>query len=175
MKTILVFVQTLDGKITKGNDPHVFRWTSKEDQEYFKNIWKTSKLLVMGSGTFDHDPIKPTPENHLLIMTSRPEHYKAREVKGQLEFTSESPRELSDRFAKAGYDQITVVGGAHIAASFLAEGLVDEIWLTIEPRIFGEGINFVTGKAIDVPLQLLKFEKVNEEGTLILKYAVKKS
>jgi dihydrofolate reductase len=174
MKTILVFVQTLDGKITKGNDPHVFRWTSKEDQAYFKNIWNTSTLLVMGSGTFDHDPIKPNPDNHLLIMTSRPERYKEREVKGQLEFTSESPREVHERFDKAGYEQITVVGGAHIAGSFLADGLIDEIWLTIEPKIFGEGINFVTGKALDVSLQLVKLEKVNEQGTLILKYAVQK-
>src|SRR5580700_7386253 len=98
MKTIVVFVTTLDGKITKWGDPHVFRWSSKEDQTYFKKTWSESPLIIMGSATFDFAPIKPTPNQLLVIMTKNPAKYKQYEVAGQLEFSDESPRELSERF-----------------------------------------------------------------------------
>jgi dihydrofolate reductase len=67
-----------------------------------------------------------------------------------------------------------VVGGAHIGTSFLKEQLIDELWLTIEPRIFGAGSNFAIEEKLDINLQLIKCEKVNTRGTLITKYAVLK-
>ena len=68
-----------------------------------------------------------------------------------------------------------VTGGQHIATSFLKEGLIDELWLTIEPKIFGMGENFVTQEKLDIDLNLISCEKVNERGTLITKYVVIKS
>jgi len=67
-----------------------------------------------------------------------------------------------------------LVGGPHVATSFLKEQLVDELWLTIEPRIFGKGGNFVIEDDLDIDLALLSCEKVNERGTLITKYALLK-
>ncbi|HXB30351.1 MAG TPA: hypothetical protein VNW49_11060, partial [Puia sp.] len=56
--------------------------------------------------------------------------------------------------------------------SFLQAQLIDEIWLTIEPKIFGVGDNFATGTKLDIDLHLIQSEKVNDQGTLITKYAV---
>lgn len=67
-----------------------------------------------------------------------------------------------------------VVGGPHIATSFLKEQLIDEIWLTIEPKIFGTGGNFVRVENLNINLRLIHFEKVNEHGTLITKHQVLK-
>lgn len=67
-----------------------------------------------------------------------------------------------------------VVGGAHIATSFLKDQLVDEIWLTIEPKIFGVGGNFVIEEQLDINLRLINLDKVNEQGTIISKYEVLK-
>lgn len=172
MKITLVFVTTLDGKVTKWGDPHVFQWSSKEDQAYFKKTWNVAKLIIMGSGTFDFDPVKPSPDRLLVIMTSDPSKYQKYEVQGQLHFTNESPKQLFDRFKSEGHEQMLLVGGPHIATSFLKENLVDELWLTLEPKIFGSGGNFVVDSKLDVSLRLLTSEKVNEQGTLINKYAV---
>jgi dihydrofolate reductase len=65
-----------------------------------------------------------------------------------------------------------VVGGAHIATSFLKEQLIDELWLTIEPKIFGVGGNFVIEEKLDIKLQLISCERVNLQGTLITIYSV---
>ena len=67
-----------------------------------------------------------------------------------------------------------VVGGPHIATSFLKEQLIDELWLTLEPKIFGIGGNFATDVKLDINLRLIHYEKVNKQGTLITKYEVLK-
>jgi dihydrofolate reductase len=175
MKTIVVFVTTLDGKITKWGDPHVMRWSSKEDQAYFKKLWSESPLTIMGSGTFDFDPIQPSPNSLLIVMTHEPEEYTRFVVPGKLEFTLETPSEIVERFTGRGYEKMLVVGGPHVATSFFKAGLVDEMWLTLEPKIFGEGGNFAVGVELDIELALISMEKVNERGTLILKYRVLKS
>jgi dihydrofolate reductase len=174
MKTILIFVSTLDGKVTKWGDPNVKLWSSHQDQDYYKKIWNDSRLIVMGINTFNADPRKPTSNHHLVVMTSHPHKYKSLDVLGQLEFTNESPAEIVTRFDKEGREQMLVVGGPHVATSFLKEQLIDELWLTIEPRIFGTGGNFAMEEKLDISLRLLHFEKVNEEGTLITKYEIVK-
>ncbi len=59
-----------------------------------------------------------------------------------------------------------------ISDTYLKEQLIDELWLTIEPKIFGTGGNFVIEEQLDINLKLTSCEKVNEQGTLITKYAV---
>ncbi len=175
MKIILIFVVTLDGKITKWDNPFVRTWSSKTDQQYFNKIWNDSKLIVMGSNTYNADRIRPSPNHLLVIMTGDPPGYKDQYIMGQLEFTNETPAQLATRFNKERYDQMLVTGGQHIATSFLKEGLIDELWLTIEPKIFGMGENFVTQEKLDIDLNLISCEKVNERGTLTTKYVVIKS
>jgi dihydrofolate reductase len=174
MKVILVFVSTLDGKATRWDDPEVRNWSSESDQEYFTAIWRESPLIVMGANTFKADPPKPSAGKLIVVMTSRPDSYKKFEVSGQLEFLDVTPRQLLLLYEK-GYSQMLVVGGPHIAAAFLKEELIDELWLTIEPRIFGMGSDFVANEKLDVHLQLLSCKKVNDNGTLITRYSVRRT
>jgi dihydrofolate reductase len=172
MKTILIFVTSLDGKVTKWGDPNVKAWSSHQDQDYYTKVWSDSKLIVMGSNTFNAEPKTPSSSHLLVIMTKHPETYKNLESPGQIEFTNETPGALSERFKLQGWGQMLVVGGPHIATSFLKEQLVDELWLTLEPRIFGTGGNFATSEQLDIALRLIDSWKVNEHGTLISRYAV---
>jgi dihydrofolate reductase len=174
MKTILIFVSTLDGKITKWGEPKVSSWSSHQDQDYYKKVLNESRLIIMGSNTFNADTFKPSADHQLIIMTGHPDKYKNLEITGQIEFTNESPFDLIARFISKEHKQILVVGGPHIATSFLKEQLIDEVWLTIEPKIFGTGGNFATEVDLDINLHLIHCEKVNEQGTLITKYAVLK-
>ncbi len=175
MKKILVFVSSLDGKITKWENPHVRSWSSKSDQDYFTGIWNDAELIVMGRDTFTPDPVRPDSKRLLLIMTSQPSKFKSMEIPGQLEFSDESPSKIVKRFEKTRVKEMLIVGGAHVATSFLKEQLIDELWLTIEPKIFGVGSNFVVGEKLDIKLKLLDYQKANEEGTLITRYEVIKN
>ena len=66
------------------------------------------------------------------------------------------------------------MGGPHVATFFLRDQLIDELWLTVEPKIFGTGGNFVIEEKFDIRLVLLNSEKINDQGTLINKYRVLK-
>lgn len=171
MKVILVFVSTLNGKITRGEDPEVRHWSSKSDQEYYSRVWKNSELVVMGSKTFNDNVIKPSGGRLVVVMTRNPHLYKDREVPGQIEFSNLSPSGLVDKYRKSGAPLMTVVGGPLIATSFIKEYLVDELWLTLEPRLFGSGFNLIADSDLDAKLKLIDIVKVNEEGTLITKYS----
>ena len=175
MKKILVFVSTLDGKVTQWDDPFVRKWSSKADQDYFSRLFKESELIVMGSTTYNAAPIKPSPSHLMVIMTREPSKYDAKTVAGQVEFTNETPTQLVTRFSKKGYKLMTVVGGPHVASSFLKDELIDELWLTVEPRIFGQGESLVSEEKLNITLKLISCEKLNDEGTLLTKYAVVKS
>jgi dihydrofolate reductase len=174
MKTILIFVSTLDGKVTKWDQPRVSLWSSHQDQDYYKKIWNESRLIVMGSNTFNAEQVNPSASHQIIIMTSHPGKYKSLEIPGQIEFTNEPPVELISRFIIKGHQQMLVVGGPHIATSFLKEQLIDELWLTFEPKIFGLGSNFATDVELNINLRLIHSERVNDQGTLITRYAVLK-
>jgi len=148
--------------------------SSHQDQDYYKNVLNESRLIVMGSNTFNADTFTASASHQLIIMTGHPDKYKSEDVPGQVVFTNESPVELTARFKNNGHKQMLVIGGPHVATSFLKEQLIDELWLSLEPKIFGTGGNFVTGVQLDINLRLISSEKVNEQGTLITKYAVLK-
>jgi dihydrofolate reductase len=174
MRIILVFVSTLDGKITKWGDPKVSSWTSEEDKKYFRKIWNEAPVIIMGSNTFLAEKLGSEKDHLIVVMTRNPSTYKDKEIRGRLEFSDESPAQLAARFEKASFGTMLVVGGAQVATSFLKAELIDEIWLTLEPRIYGKGGSFVIEQELDLKLQLISCGQVNPEGTLITKYKVLK-
>jgi dihydrofolate reductase len=175
MKTFLVFVASLDGKVTKWGNSDVKTWSSHQDQEYYRKVWNENFLIVMGSYTFNTDQKQPSADHLLMVMTGHPERYSHKQVAGQLEFTSESPRTLVSRLEKEGHKSMLIIGGPRVATSFLKDQLIDEVWLTIEPKIFGMGSNFAIGEKLDINLRLIHFDEVNKQGTLIARYEVIKN
>lgn len=172
MKIILVFVSSLDGKISKWGSEHVREWSSKEDQEYYKQIWDDYNLIVMGSTTYIQEKFSASNKRLLVIMTKHIVKYKEYEVPEQIIFTDNNPVELVEQFKRKGFETMVVIGGPHVATSFFEKQLIDELWLTIEPKIFGTGSSFVVDQKLDIDLKMLSCEKVNEQGTLIAKYSI---
>ena len=172
MKIILLDVSSIDGKITKGQGNDISEWSSVEDFEHFSKVREENNLLVMGSGTFEAVHPQPEKERLRIVLTSRPKKYEKFFVSGQIEFTNKSPKMLVNQLEKQGYKQMLLVGGGRVATAFLRENLVDELWITIEPKIFGIGEPLVTSEKMDIDLQLFELKKLNERGTLLLKYKI---
>lgn len=174
MKLILVMVTTLDGKSTRGKETNNHTWTSPEDQKHFQQILQTAKLIIMGSGTYE--PAKNTMEHRTdllrVVITRDPNKYESEKIPGKLEFTNESPASLIKRLESKGFAEGYLVGGAHTNTEFLKQGIVTELWQTLEPKILGVGNGIVGEEAVDITLKLLSTERMNEHGTLLLKYEV---
>lgn len=73
---------------------------------------------------------------------------------------------------KRGYEKALLVGGEQVSTQFFKESLVNELWLTIEPYIFGYGNSLLSNEKLNVSLELKTLKKLNNKGALLLKYKV---
>lgn len=173
MKIILAVVTSLDGRTTKGNEPGQV-WASAEDQKHIHELIESSSVIVMGSNTYREVKArqKLSPTTKRIIMTHEPEVYAEDVVPGQREFTNESPKELVVRLETEGYKEGLLLSGEKLSSAFLADNLVNELWVTIEPLLFGSGKGITTILPATLCLNLESSEKLNKQGTLLLKYTV---
>lgn len=174
MKIILLVVSSINGKITRGNEPDIYKWTSSEDQDiYFGKITR-AKLIVMGRKTYEQAKhlMKHNASRTRVVMTRNPRKYAGVAVPHVLEFTSDTPAKIVERFEKRGVREALVVGGQEINHAFLEAGLVSELYVTLEPHIFGTGKSMFQEKSLDVSVKLKKTEILNKKGTVLLMYKV---
>ncbi|MDP3726805.1 MAG: dihydrofolate reductase family protein [bacterium] len=175
MKVIIVMAASLNGKITRGEDNNIYSWTSKEDAKLFFSLIAKNNLIVMGRKTYEaaQKYIKLQKGKLRIVLTHNPKRYLTERVAGCLEFSSETPQKLAHRLEQEGHKKMLVVGGGAVNGLFLKAALVDEIWLTIEPKIFGTGKPLVGNRELDVALRLKSVRRLNKQGTLHLRYSVK--
>lgn len=176
MKVTMVMVSSADGRITKGGTSGTGEWASAEDQEIFRDLIHRSDCEIMGANTYRaaRPFIKPSVDMPRIVITRDPEQFAEDAAKPGLTFTSDSPEAILDGVRSTGYENILLVGGGAINALFLDVGLVDEISLSLEPKIFGDGLPLTGPIANMVELQLIDCKKLNQRGTLLLHYLVVK-
>jgi dihydrofolate reductase len=164
MKVFIIAALTADGFI--GRDAgHLADWTSPEDKKLFVSLTKQAGTMVMGARTFATIG-KALPGRRTLVYTSKPEAFSVEGV----EATNEAPEVLLQRLADEGVEQVAICGGASIYGLFMRAGLVDELYLTIEPVLFGAGITLFDAPT-QTTLRLLESRPLND-NTVLLHYAV---
>lgn len=161
-----MMAMTADGKIAKNSD-HFPDWTSKEDKKMFMKVTKEAGVVIMGDKTFFTFP-KPLPDRLNVVFTLLENPPETENVKW---VTGEPEKVLTD-LEKEGYKSAILGGGTYMNTQFLERKLIDEIWLTIEPKIFGDGLG-VFGGDFDVDLKLIDVSKINDDS-VVVKYRVLK-
>ena len=168
MKVILYMAISLNGMIAKSDDDT--SWISKEEWDSYSLAVRSAGNLIVGHRTYN-------------ILTKQPEFSEFKDVKlvvvAQEDFqtltkthlVAHSPKEalklLSD------FEQVVVAGGGTLNASFVAENLVDEICIDIEPIILGNGIPLFRDKDFERNLKLVGQRKISD-NELQLHYEVMK-
>jgi dihydrofolate reductase len=169
MKITLIMVTTIDGKIAR-NDHQFVDWSSKEDKRLFYRLTRKAGVVIMGHNTFEtFSP--PLPGRLHIVITSTT--VDKTNIPGQVEYTSASPEEIVADLEARGYKEAALTGGAQVNALFLKAGLIDEISLTIEPLIFGSGLDLFRGADFNVRARLVQMEKLNDEGAIHLLYSLR--
>ncbi len=141
INVILIAAVSADGKIAERADQSSLDWTSKEDTQFFVKRTKEAGVMIMGRKTFETIG-KPLKERLIVVMTSSTEGKTSQT--GILEYTTASPKEILEDLTERGYKEAAICGGSSVYAQFLKEGLVDEVFLTIEPVLFGSGVPLAT-------------------------------
>lgn len=169
LRVILVAAQSLDGRITF-HDAGGAAFASDADRSFFRTVLKEFDCSVMGGETFrvSEKAIRARKDDGRLqiVMSRRMDD----PLPGVLEFTDAEPFEILASLRARGKKRCALLGGGQVYGAFLAAGLVDEVWVTVEPRIFGKGVP-LSAQAVDVRLKLLGNEKLADD-VLLLKYEV---
>lgn len=130
-----------NGMIAQTQGQSSLDWTSKEDLRFFVEKTKEAGVLVMGRKTFETIG-KALPGRTTVVMTRRAEEHPS--IEGVV-FTTKTPREIIDEYASRGQASIVIAGGAEIYSAFLQEQLVTDLFLTVEPVLFGQGTPIAKG------------------------------
>lgn len=172
MRVTFVAVMSVDGHITRGDDPDVHAWASPEDWQHFVQLRDRHDALVMDRKSYE--AVRPQPSSGLLrvVLTHYPERYADVTVPGQLEFITANAQTVCRRLRERGCQRLLVAGGSTVSRDFFAAGLVDDLYITFEPRLFATGTPLIAPASLDVRLQLEQVVTLNAQGTLLVQYAV---
>ncbi|HEV2403641.1 MAG TPA: dihydrofolate reductase family protein [Candidatus Saccharimonadales bacterium] len=168
MKVFIIAALSADGFIGAGEAHRSFDWTSKEDKQLLVELSKEAGVIVMGSKTFNTFRIRRAPPGRrLIVYTRHPETVKG---EGDIQTTHETPQNLIERLRAEGCHGLAIEGGSSIYKLFLDSGIVDELYLTIEPVLFGNGAPLFSGP-VSTQLTLLENRQLND-NTVLLHYRV---
>lgn len=166
MKTFIIAALTADGFIGRDSG-HTADWTGGEDKKVFVRLTKEAGVMVMGSRTLATIG-RALPGRRTIVYTRNSAGIHPEGV----ETTDESPAVLLKRLEEEGTHAVAICGGTSIYDLFLRAGLVDELYLTITPHLFGRGLPLFTD-VLDVSLHLLESDTL-ADGSILLHYAIVK-
>ena len=171
MKVILYIGITPNGYIAKENGDS--EWTSEEDLKGFQENSKKTGNVIMGKNTYLYASkagLLPF-EGALNVVVSR-ERVENKYGEKVL-ITDKTPKEILKMLEDKGFTTAFLAGGGHLNSSFLKENLIDEIYLDVEPLLFGKGIKVFADSDFDLELELIESKKLNKD-TIQLHYRVLK-
>jgi dihydrofolate reductase len=176
VQVVLIVAQSLDGFITRHDTPGA-GWASAADQRWFRSQLALFESQIMARTTYETvreeirgrtreaDPVR-------MIMTRHPEAFAADTVPDKLEFSAATPPELLARLEDLGVGNCALLGGAAAHDAFLEAGLVDELRVTIEPRLFGGGTPVVRHLQ-DRHLELIDIQRLPDSDSCVARYKVR--
>ena len=166
VKITMVMVMSLDGIISRTDDESVAVWSSDEDKTHFHQMLQNADGIVTGRKSFKQHLIKPNKIYYIFT------NNKKLQSNANLRYVSGSPQDLLENVAKDGIENLLLLGGPEVNHLFLSNNLVSDLFLTIEPKMFGAGKHLNINKELDIQLELLSCKIINKKGTMLLHYKI---
>ncbi len=166
MQVFIIAALTADGYIAKKKIQKSTDWTSDIDKVFFQDRTKKAGAVIMGYTTYQTIG-RPLTDRLNLVYTKNPNKITQSE---NLKATRKDPKQLLKDLHDQGRDEVAIIGGASIYTMFLNAGLVNKLYLTVEPILFGQGISLFD-KSLDIKLKLVTVQHLSEQ-TIVLEYEV---
>lgn len=161
MKVILYMAITINGFIAKENDDTSF--VSEIEWDSFRNMIKGIGNMIIGSRTYeimrDGEEFKNLENIRVLVVS---ENANLKTIADN-HSVAKTPKDALAILDKEGFDNALVAGGGTLNASFVAENLVDEIYLDVEPTVLGKGIRIFRENDFEAKLKLLETKKLSDD------------
>ncbi len=164
-RCIAIAAVTIDGKIAVGPG-HFSDWTSPEDKDFLHEFLDASDVIVVGNNTYK-TAIEPLSKRNCIVLTSSVSSTERKNDKLLLWNPAGAPH--STVLQNTG--TIAILGGTQTYTYFLENNLLDEMYITIEPVVFGRGLNlFESRENLLRKFHLESLKQLNENGSLLLHF-----
>jgi len=165
MRIIAIAVMTLDGRIAL-HERHFTDWSSPEDKQFLREFLQKTDIIVVGYNTNEIAGHELGTYNRIVLTTA----VATTERKNEALLLC-NPETVDVRTVLEPYKLVGILGGTWTYTYFLERDLIDELYLTIEPVIFGHGLDlFATAKDIGTKFRLESEKPLNKKGTVLLHY-----
>jgi len=158
---------SVDGRISL-TDKTLPDWTSKEDWNFFQDALSRVDAVVVGRNTYEA-AAERLRKRTTFVLSNR---LKTLQRRGSITFVNPAYVDLAELLRT--YKTVAVCGGGNVYRFMLENNLLDEIYVTIEPLIFGRGKAMFVGGTHTARLHLLLARRLNRTGTLLLHYQVER-
>lgn len=156
---------SVDGRISLSSK-HPPDWTSNEDWKFFQKSLSQIDAVIVGRNTYQSAAERLRKRN-TFVLSSRP---KTLVQRGTVTFVN--PAKVNLPQLLEGYKSVAVLGGGAVYRFMLEHNLLDEIFITVEPFIFGRGKEMFAGGNQTKQVSLLSVKRLNRTGTLLLHYQI---
>ncbi len=161
---IIAFAATsIDGRISLKKDS-LPDWTSKEDWKFFQASLSRCDAIIVGRNTYTAARTRLQKRNTYVLTRSISRKLR----RGSVTFINPSAVDILDTVRH--HTTIAVLGGSSVYGMFFEAGIIDEVYVTIEPLVFGRGIPMVSGCETTIRMALCCIKKLNRAGTVLLHY-----
>jgi dihydrofolate reductase len=171
MKISVYLATSANGMIS--NRANVPDWLSPEYGQGFQAICRRVKAVIMGKRTHDilaPDHLPLAGEGTLVILTH---DVAATPPTPNIVFTDGTPDAIVELLERRGHDEAVVIGGTETVSAFVRSRLVDELYLVVEPILFGAGLPLLRDVDVDYRMRLLEVQKLSAD-TVQLHYRLLK-
>ena len=142
---------SIDGRISLLSK-HLPHWTSKEDRSFFQKSLAYVDVVVVGRNTYQSVAERLRKRN-TFVLSSRSKTLTRR---GTVTFVNPAKVNLSKLLESC--KSVAVLGGGAVYRFMLENELLDEIFVTIGPLIFGRGKEMFVGGTRTMQVRLLSMK-----------------
>ncbi len=193
-KYIAIAAITMDGKIAKSKH-HMSDWTSPEDKVFMRALLDKCDVIIVGNNTYK-TAIKPLSKRNCIVFSRslppsspsgrgqgegvfkksdtllycNPSIVDVKRLIAKLPSFAQGFGGLAAKNNKRWPKKIAILGGAQTYAYCLKNNLLDELYLTIEPLVFGKGINLFADDSLEKQFKFISTKKLNAKGSLLIHY-----
>ena len=191
----LNFVATVDGAV-QGPDGLSKSINNAADKRVFDALRDLADVIIVGAGTARAEGYRPNPKPVVVVSRSgemppslcerragellmatcgqAPHLAETKELLGEDhvlvlgDYTPDLAR-LRDELVDRGFADLLCEGGPHLARDLLAADVVDEVCLTVVPRLVADvHLRMTSGPAVDLGLRLHAL--LEDDGTLLQRW-----
>lgn len=162
------FIAHLDGSFDG------FCWDNEVVDDFIEDL-KQFGTVLMGRKTYEvglnEGKTSPYPEMRQILfstsMTAQPDP--------AVELITENSVEVVRSLKVESESDIWLCGGSLLASSLMAENLIDEVIVKLNPIIFGSGIPLFTYVLSMIELEIVERKLYRNSGVMKIHYCVKKA